>query len=199
MSVSTWYLNFVERDALLLAAAILVAGLAALYFAWRRSQRNPALVTSGWLLIAGSLYYWVPAAGFDAGPAMGTVVLMLTAIAIVLATGQWRSNGRKQVPPKNESSVLQDVDVERRHRTIHTGSRFVAAGPLALSAALAIAMLMVARSSWTPADRLMGAAGLMLLLWAAGMVWVCATRKLVAPVVAMIACIFVGLVGVAWP
>lgn len=185
--MSAWFLQHVLAGALALGTVLALAGLALLYLAWRRSKRHLGLVVLGWMLIVFSYRYWVQAAGFDSGPALGTVVLMLAAIALVLAKGEWRlraANPNKQ-RVRIDASAL-DEDHASNGRTRRVVLRILAAGPLALGTALAIAMLIVAASPWGAADRLVMAACVMLLLWTVGMVWSCAARRLAAPIAAML-------------
>lgn len=187
--MSAWYLQHIDANLTWLGAALALAGLVTLHFAWRRPQRHIGLVALGWGLIVLSYRYWARAAGFDSGPALGTVVLMLGAIILVMSTGQWRAkqSARTRQKSRIEKSVLEGAAPESGRRTSRTALRIIAAGPLALGAALAVSMVIVARSQWVEADRLVTAACTMLLLWAAGMAWSCAARKPAAPITAMVA------------
>lgn len=167
---------------------LVTMGVLVLYLAWRRSRRHRGLVLLGWGLIACAYLCWSRAAGADSGPAAGTVVLMLGALVLVLAFGQWRTKRSARTKQRSDAAISIREDnglAERQERVGRIVLRVLAAGPLALTAALSVAMMIVARAPGVEADRLVTAAFAALLLWAAGMIWSCAARRPAVPTVAL--------------
>lgn len=67
----------------ILGTALSIAGVFALYLSWQRKARSWALVLSGWALILAAIASWAQTSGVDKGPALGIVVVVLTALIAV--------------------------------------------------------------------------------------------------------------------
>lgn len=64
----------------ILGTCLSVAGVFALYLSWQRKARSWPLVITGWALILGAIIAWAQTSGVDKGPALGIVIVILTAL-----------------------------------------------------------------------------------------------------------------------
>lgn len=175
--MSAWYINFIDVGPLALASLLMLLGTAGLFLAWRRRERHAGLLLLAWGLIAASFPFWSRAAGFDSGATIGTVLLMVAALAVVLANGDWRAKGSQRAARAgNPRSALEDQSAAPG-RTRRTLLRTLAAGPLAFFAGLGPALLVIGGTRWPEADRVILGACVLLVVWPIAMVWSCATSK----------------------
>src|SRR5262245_49732583 len=119
--MSAWYTQFIDVGPLALGSLLVLLGTAGLFFAWRRRERHAGLLLLAWGLIAASFPFWSRAAGFDSGATIGTVLLMVIALAVVLANGDWRTKGAQRASRAgNPKSALEDQSAApgRTRRTL---------------------------------------------------------------------------------
>lgn len=67
----------------ILGICLSIAGVFALYLSWQRRKRSWPLVLGGWALIIGAIVSWAQTSGVDKGPALGIVIVILTAMSAV--------------------------------------------------------------------------------------------------------------------
>lgn len=93
-------------------AALAVAGLAALYQSWSRKARSWPLVLLGWTLISGAVLSWGQTSGVDKGPALGVIVVMLTALAGLAGLGLVAVRNpvkhRRQIQPRSNPAIAKE-------------------------------------------------------------------------------------------
>jgi hypothetical protein len=175
--MAAWYVQFIDGGALALASLLVLLGAAVLFFAWRRRERHAGLLLLAWGLMALSYPFWSRAAGVDSGATVGTVLIMLAAIVVVLANGDWRTKGSERVARASSTKSALEGQTAAPGRTRRTVLRTLAAGPLAFLAGLGPALLIIGGTRWPEADRIILGSCIMLIFWPAAMVWSCATSK----------------------
>lgn len=195
-----WYMQQFDPAGMLMGTLCSLLAVGFLYFAWRRPQREPVLLLVGWGLAGIGLWFWVDAAGFDAGAALAIVWLMLAGLILVLLNGDWPGSGsmatgeaRKTTPSTPSAPSLPirpDTSGARRH--LATGLRVIAAGPLGFAASLMLALCITTSTAWAAADKIVGTGLVALLLWSLLMVWSCATQRLLTH-----SAILAGTTGIA--
>lgn len=67
----------------ILGICLSIAGVFVLYLSWQRRKRSWPLVLGGWALIIGAIVSWAQTSGVDKGPALGIVIVILTAMSAV--------------------------------------------------------------------------------------------------------------------
>lgn len=186
--MDSWFLQHVDLRLVALATVVSLAALAVLYFAWRQKRRRLRLVMLGWGLMLLSLWPWVEAAGADSGPAIGALVVMLGAIALIGSTAQWRSAGGRRAVHRAAPGPRASANfLDRRARVLRGTLRALVAGPLSLAAAFSMSLLAFALLPWSEADRLITMAGLALILGAGAMAWSAADPRLLRPTATLLA------------
>lgn len=175
--MTAWYPQFIDGGALALASLFVLLGAGVLFLAWRRRERHAGLLLLAWGLMAVSYPFWSRAAGVDSGATVGTVLIMLVAIIIVLANGDWRSKGPERVARASSVKSALEDQTAAPGRTGRTVLRTLAAGPLAFLAGLGLALLIIGGTRWPEADRIILGSCILLIFWPAAMVWSCATSK----------------------
>lgn len=189
-----WFISHFDPLFMLLGSLTGFAGLALVYAAWRKSQRQPALLWAAWLLLGLGSALWITAARFDTGLALAITLWMLAALITVLANGQWRQKTAGKNKKRADVSLdgtLPDPNVAPSVKAPSLPVlqsavvNFLLAGPLAFVFALSVSLVLFAVAPWQEATRIMASAILVIFIWAATMVWVSASARRVGGVVVM--------------
>lgn len=98
----------------ILGTCLSIAGVYALSLSWQRKTRHWPLVLSGWGAILGAILAWAQTSGVDKGPALGIIVVVLTAmigvfiVALRTPVKQRREPKARALGSANEASVWHE-------------------------------------------------------------------------------------------
>ncbi|MEM1052380.1 MAG: hypothetical protein AAGI28_09830 [Pseudomonadota bacterium] len=102
----------------ILGSVLSIAGVSALYLSWRRKTRSWPLVLVGWGLIFGAVAAWAQTSGVDKGPALGIIIVILTAM-IAIGIVALRTPVKKRREPRVRAAV-KDAQASVWHEGLST-------------------------------------------------------------------------------
>lgn len=176
----------------LVGALLLLGCIVLLHRAWLGRLRTgpwPA-----WALITGGLTSWTLAGHALITAPMGVVLLMLIALGWIAMRGSWGSARARTMGTAASDGVAPGVGGTATRNWKRALNRTLIMGPLAALSACAVSLAVAARLPGSDTDR--GVAGLFLLimLWAAALVWTAADSRLRRPAAGLgIAALLAGL------
>lgn len=163
-----------------IALVFAATGVGCLYGAWRRTLSGGWIpVAAGWLLLAGSGYFWVRASGAEFGVSL---VLMASPLMAWLFVGvnvqrRQRRSGATPVAPRSRGgeSVWRHV------------LRFLLVVPAAATASALTAVALSMALPWETVNAVMLVMIVLPVLWGFAAYWACADARLLRPAAAMAA------------
>lgn len=183
--MNSWFIASVSPMALLLAGLLSTAGMILLYGCWQRKV-HPIWHWVAWATIALSILPWQQALGFDRGVAVAPLWLVLVAFLLIAGGASWREALRPAVIRTGKTRPGRQISWGRR------SLRWLLAGPLSLLAVTVLVMSWFAHSHWNDANRLVGAALLLVILWPLAMVWSIADPRLWRPLLVSVVALILG-------
>lgn len=178
--MNSWFVASISPVALLLAGLFSTAGMVLLYLCWRR-KNGPVWLWLAWGIIAVSIWPWQQALGFDRGLAVAPLWSALVAFLLIARGANWRAALRPAVIHTGRSRPGEQRPWG--HRLL----RWLLAGPLFLLATIGLVMGWFAQSQWSDANRLVGAALFLVILWPLAIVWSSTDPRLWRPLLACVA------------
>ena len=183
--MNSWFVASISPVALLLAGLLSTAGMVLLYRCWRR-KNGPVWLWIAWGIIVVSIWPWQRALGFDRGIAVAPLWLALVAFLLIAGGANWRAALRPFVIHTGRSRPAEQIPWGRR------SLRWLLAGPLYLLATTGLVMGWFAQSQWSDANRLVGAALFLVILWPLAIVWSSADPRLWRPFLASVTALILG-------
>ena len=171
--------------ALLLAGLLSTAGMVLLYRRWRR-KNGPVWLWLAWGIMVVSIWPWQQAFGFDRGIAVAPLWLALVAFLLIAGGANWRAGLRPVVIHTGRARPGEQIPWGRR------SLRWLLAGPLCLLATTGLVMGWFAQSQWSDANRLVGAALFLVILWPLAIVWSSVDPRLWRPLLASVVALILG-------
>lgn len=175
-------------------------GLGALLLrtSWRRRDgAAPVLLGSGWALLLGLLAlaaWWI---GPVKGPAWALAMAALGAFGVI-----WQGRVRRKAARLREGDQAPEP-LEEPGRLWRGVLRALLAGPLGMTAAMALAFCLTATMPGDPRTRIVVGGLLMPVLWGLAMTWTLADRRLLRATAVLVGTSIAGfglafLAGVLW-
>jgi len=178
------------------ASLLLMAGGALGAFLLRRSwlRRDgsaPGLIAGGWVVLLGLLL----TSAFLIGPVKGTALaLAMEGIGALLVI--WLGRVRRKAGRLREVDVAPEP-LEEPGRVWRGVLRTLLAGPLGMTAAMAVAFCLTVYMPGDPRTRIVIGGLLMPVLWGLAMTWTLADRRILRATAALVGTSVVGF-GLAW-
>ncbi|MFK4874186.1 hypothetical protein [Novosphingobium sp. ZW T3_23] len=178
------------------ASLLLIAGGALGAFLLRRSwlRRDGSalgLIAGGWVVLLGLLL----ASAFLIGPVKGTALaLAMEGIGALLVI--WLGRVRRKAGRLREVDVAPEP-LEEPGRVWRGVLRTLLAGPLGMTAAMAVAFCLTVYMPGDPRTRIVVGGLLMPVLWGLAMTWTLADRRILRATVVLVGTSVTGF-GLAW-
>lgn len=155
------------------------AGVKMLHAGWGNSHKTGRIyVASGWLSILTAVIVWSLAQGVEYGI---TFTLLWLAIVAWLMIGK----GVERRPQKDPADKLNPAALSKTS-LLHKCGTFLVAGPVALIATVLLTAAFAGHSPGLLENRMAVAAIAFPILWAAVMVWVSASGRLLVPTLTLV-------------
>lgn len=183
--MNSWFLVSVSPAAALSAIVFASLGVGLLY---ARSRRKVGVLWCwlGWGLIVASSWFWQRALGFDRGIVLALLWPALMALTLIAWGADWRAALQ---PVVTRTGRLREYGAASwRYRS----RRWLLAGPVSFLATTVLAMGWFAHSQWSDANRLVGAALLLVVLWPLAMTWSSSDSRLWRPLAVNVAALALG-------
>lgn len=92
----------------ILGTCLSIVGVFALYLSWQGKQRSWPLVLAGWGAVFGAIWAWSQTSGVDKGPALGIIIVVLTAmIGVLVVALRTPVKQRREPKVRNQSDGAQ--------------------------------------------------------------------------------------------
>ena len=113
---------------------IAACGVYLLWAATRKQSGTVFRLVAGWLLLIGSLFVWAPTSGADKGVALGIIVIVLVALAVLVGIALQAPQRESRIAPQR-TPAAQTLTWLSYSRRFWVGFLI---GPVACASAIAI-------------------------------------------------------------
>ncbi len=197
--MNSWFLSTVSPWPLLLGVGVVIAGIALLYRAWQKPQRNWSLISLGWVALL--LVHWPLglALGFDRGWAIAAILpgfIALLWIAMTTPWHRWNAPGKQKPARAREPKAVAAEAITLRTRFNQTGQvlgQILVIGILSFAAALGASLALFSVLDTSVANRTIYSALLVMVLWPSLIVWSKTKVSLIKPAIYFIGITLGGL------
>lgn len=170
-ALEIWPLNIWAASLLLLAGGALGAFL--LRASWQRREGSaPALMVGGWAILLALVVGAACVIGPVKGTALATAMEGIGALGVV-----WQGRVRRKAARAREIDAAPEP-LEEPGRFWRGVLRTLLAGPLGMTAAMAVAFCVIVYMPGDPRTRIVIGGMLMPVLWGLAMTWTLADRRL---------------------